>query len=92
MTRVFLHYRETAQEGWTHEERHFSRLPSVGEYVAVSPQSPWHRVYAVVHCPFEADFEAEVFTDRDSTPAEAITARKPLPLVTDEYPCRLGRS
>ncbi len=61
MANVYLHYKETPEHGWTNEERQFTRVPCVGEYVALSMSSIWVRVYAVVHCPFITEFEAEVY-------------------------------
>ena len=36
-------------------------LPCVGEYVAFSQGSPWYPVYAVVHCSFKSEFDAEKY-------------------------------
>jgi hypothetical protein len=79
MTKVFLHYRNSPGGDWINEERTFSRLPCVGEYVATDVASAWHRVYLVVHCPFDAEFEAEVYTVAGPSSTEAISAQKPLP-------------
>jgi hypothetical protein len=78
--KVFLHYKDKPGGEWINEERNFVRLPCVGEYVALSSGSAL-RVYAVVHCPFEAaNFEAEVFTSSVPSMADAIAAGKPLPI------------
>ncbi len=81
MTKVFLHYKEQpdVSSEWTNEERTFARLPCVGEYVALNEDGPWYRVYLVVHCPFDAGIDAEVFTVRGPTQTEAVAAHKPLP-------------
>ena len=46
---------------WSNSGREFLRLPVVGEYVATSSSSSWYRVELVVHCPFEAEYVAEVY-------------------------------
>jgi hypothetical protein len=79
MAKVFLHYKSKPGGEWINEERHFVRLPCVGEYVALGATSTWHRAYLVVHCPFDAEFEAEVFTSPVISTADVIAAGKPLP-------------
>jgi len=59
--KVFLHTRSKGKHDWKNESRQFGRLPVVGEYVALEATSPWYQVQLVVHCPFEADYEAEVY-------------------------------
>jgi hypothetical protein len=75
MVKVFLHYKKDDKGEWINEERHFARLPCVGEYVALSTSSLLYRVYAVVHCPFEAEFEAEVFLHKPDSMTNVIIQR-----------------
>lgn len=79
MTKVFLHHKDDKDQ-WVNEERHFARLPCVGEYVALHTTSPLYRVYAVVHCPFDAGFEAEVYLQAAPSSTEVIGAGQPLPM------------
>lgn len=58
---VFLHTRKPQGRDWTNESRDFGRLPVVGEFVATSSSSPWYQVELVVHCPFDCEFDAEVY-------------------------------
>lgn len=58
--KVFLHTRSQANR-WKNESRPFERLPVVGEYVTLEATSPWYRVQLVIHCPFEAEYQAEVY-------------------------------
>ena len=61
-TAVFVHTQTApGKSDWINQDRHFLRLPAVGEYIALSAESPWYRVDLVVHCPFEADYAAEVY-------------------------------
>lgn len=62
MAKVFFHYKETSDGEWNNEGREFSRIPCVGEYVGLSTSGEWHRIYAVIHCSFDAEFEAEVYS------------------------------
>jgi hypothetical protein len=41
-----------------------SATSSVGEYLATATTSDWYKVELVVHCPFEAEFAAEVYAVR----------------------------
>jgi hypothetical protein len=59
--KVFLHTRRPGKFDWANESRNFGRLPVVGEFVALASDSPWYQVQIVVHCPFEAEYEAEVY-------------------------------
>lgn len=43
------------------ELRYFSRLPVVGEYLAMNTGGRWHQVELVIHCPFPCDWAAEIF-------------------------------
>lgn len=59
---VFVHYKDERNSNWQNIGRYFSRVPTVGEYFALSDTGPWYRVEIVVHCPFDdAEFEAEIF-------------------------------
>lgn len=63
---VFLHAYDTPEGHHTNEELSFARIPLVGEYVALSPESEWYRVYLVLHTPFEdSQFDAEVYAVKD---------------------------
>ena len=59
--KVFLHTRSPKQRNWLNEERDFSHIPVVGEYVATSCDDPWFKVELVAHTPFPCDFDAEVY-------------------------------
>jgi hypothetical protein len=59
--KVFLHTRSQQQRDWLNEPREFARIPDVGEYIAVSSDSPWFKVELVLHTPFECEFDAEVY-------------------------------
>lgn len=59
--KVFLHTRAHGSMSWKNEGRTFLRLPVVGEYVCTDETSEWYEVQLVVHCPFEAQYAAEVF-------------------------------
>jgi hypothetical protein len=61
MPKVFLHIRAAKDAQWVNSSREFLRLPVVGEHLATETDSPWYRVDLVVHCPFEADYAAEVY-------------------------------
>lgn len=58
--KVFLHTRSPKQRDWLNEKGEFARIPAVGEYVAISSDSPWFKVELVVHTPFPCEFDAEV--------------------------------
>lgn len=58
---VFLHTRASQERDWLNDSRDFARIPVVGEFVATSSSSPWYQVELVVHCPFECEFDAEVY-------------------------------
>jgi hypothetical protein len=80
MIKVFLHHKEGSEEEWVNEDCEFTRIPCIGEYVALSSKSLWYRVYAVVHCPFEeAEIVAEVYLSPPSSTTSVIAAEKPLP-------------
>jgi hypothetical protein len=76
MVNVFLHYRSEPTGGWINEHREFDRIPCVGEYVKLSASGDCHRVYLVLHCVFEADYKAEVFTNPAGSLTDAIAARE----------------
>jgi hypothetical protein len=78
MTKVFLHHKEDGQ--WVNEERNFARLPCVGEYVALDTSSLYYRVYLVVHCPFETEYEAEVYLMTGVSQADVVVPERPLPM------------
>jgi hypothetical protein len=52
---VLLHTRKSRGAAWIDEPREFARIPSVGECVTRSSDSPWYEVRLVVHTPFECD-------------------------------------
>jgi hypothetical protein len=77
MTKVYLHYRDDSGQS-VNEEREFVRVPAVGEYVTTGSNA--HRVYLIVHCPFEgAQYPVEVYTAPVGSLTDALEARKPLP-------------
>jgi len=59
--KVFLHTRHQGKRDWNNESREFGRLPVVGEFVAPDWNSEWYQVQLVLHCPFEAEYEAEIY-------------------------------
>ena len=61
--KVSVHIREQNARMWSgHHPLEMTRVPSVGEYVALSSSdADWYKVTLVVHCPYEGDYEAEVF-------------------------------
>jgi hypothetical protein len=61
MSKVFLHTRSQGQKDWINTSREFLRLPVVGEYLATSASSSWYKIELVVHCPFEAEYSAEIY-------------------------------
>jgi hypothetical protein len=61
MAHVFVHTRSQGKMNWTNQPRDFTRVPVVGEYFALDVSSPWYLVQLVVHVPFKAEYEAEVF-------------------------------
>lgn len=64
MANVFLHTRPNSTGfDWTNDFREFARIPVVGEYLATDVTSRWYEVRLVVHTPFKADCEAEVYAD-----------------------------
>ena len=64
MVKVFVHTRPTPQHEWQSEGRDLTRLPCVGEYVAMGlGESDWHRVTLVVHAAYHAEYEGEIFTE-----------------------------
>jgi hypothetical protein len=79
MVNVFLHYR-SEPSGWTNEHREFDRIPCVGEYVRLSASGDCHRVYLVLHCVFEADYKAEVFTNPAGSLTEIAAREKESPV------------
>ena len=81
MVKVFFHYKTLESPEWQNEERLFTRVPVVGEYVALSWSAEFHRVYAIIHCPFEGShFDAEVYSVYSpGAHISAIDAGEPLP-------------
>jgi hypothetical protein len=61
MIQVFLHTRSPGKDDWRNEHRGFAQVPKVGEYLALSSESPWYEVQLVIHVPFEAQCAAEVY-------------------------------
>lgn len=62
--KVFIHKRDinNVLDGEGSGFWDFEMLPAVGEYVTLEPDSPWYKVTAVVHCPFEVRCNsAEIF-------------------------------
>ncbi len=48
-------------EGWENTTANFDRVPNVGEYFALSRDSDWFEVKAVVHMGFPLDYDAEIY-------------------------------
>ncbi|ESQ08428.1 MAG: hypothetical protein N838_22180 [Thiohalocapsa sp. PB-PSB1] len=70
MSNVFLHVTSRPTDSrWDNSPREFMRLPVVGEYVATESSGPVYRVVLVVHCPFEATYDAEVYAVKDDMTA-----------------------
>jgi len=62
MPKVFVHTLGPGDSDWRNEGREFVQVPRVGEHFALSAQSPsWYRVELVVHVPYKAAYEAEVY-------------------------------
>jgi hypothetical protein len=61
MIQVFLHTRSPGKHDWANEYRGFAQVPKVGEYLALSSESPWYEVQLVIHVPFKAQCGAEVY-------------------------------
>ena len=60
--KVFVHTQSAkGKADWVNQERVFLRVPIVGEFFALDSSSPWFRVDLVVHCPFKAQYAAEVY-------------------------------
>lgn len=61
-TTVFVHTQTAkGKSDWINQGRKFLRLPIAGEYIALSSRSPWYCVEIVIHCPFNADYAAEIY-------------------------------
>jgi hypothetical protein len=73
---VWLHTKSTSNSQWASEgKRLFSRIPEVGECVALTVDSHWYKVTLVVHCPFkEADCDAEVYAIKVDHVRETLSA------------------
>jgi len=63
--KVFLHTRDPEEPEGINNFYEFARIPAVGEYVAISSDSPWFKVVLVVHTPFPCDCEAEVYAVKE---------------------------
>lgn len=61
MAHVFVHTHTAGKTDWNNQGRDFTRVPVVGEYFALEATGEWYRVELVVHCPFTAEYEAEVY-------------------------------
>ncbi len=61
MATIHLHTKRKVETIWNTEYREFAVVPTVGEYVALSPESPWYEVHLVVHTPYKTGSEAEVY-------------------------------
>lgn len=59
--KVFVHIRGSEDKTWHNEGREFAQVPRVGEYFAMAVDSPLYEAKVVIHCPFEAQFDAEVY-------------------------------
>jgi hypothetical protein len=75
---VFVHVKKNTNDDWdVNVPRHFTRLPAVGEIFQLTHDSPVFKVALVCHCPFKAEFGAEVFALETDLSAEicAIDSR-----------------
>lgn len=60
-TIVLIFYKAAGDADWQNDTVNFDRVPNVGEYFAVSRDSDWYEVKAVVHMGFPLDYDAEVY-------------------------------
>jgi len=58
---VLVRMRSQGKYDWRNEVHDLARLPMVGEYLALGPDSPWYLVQIVVHTPYPHTSEAEVY-------------------------------
>ena len=58
---IHLHTKRKVENNWHTEYREFSGVPTLGEYVSLSPESPWYEVHLVVHTPYKTSSDAEVY-------------------------------
>ncbi|WP_406945747.1 hypothetical protein ACJA3J_05725 [Halobacillus sp. SY10] len=61
MAKVFLHIHDEGESNWENLYYDFGRVPTESEFLATSNDSEWYKVELVVHTPFSAELEAEVF-------------------------------
>ncbi len=61
MPTILLHTKRKVDTNWNIEHREFAGIPSLGEYVVLSPESPWYETHLVVHTPYKSDCDAEVY-------------------------------
>jgi hypothetical protein len=65
MPMIFFHFRESNQAEPDNEVLEAFEVPRVGEFVTRHATSPWYRVAAVVHTPFEGEeLVAEVYATK----------------------------
>jgi hypothetical protein len=70
--KVFVHYPHPKGHRMPiNVEAWFTRIPTVGEFVCLGTSAPWFPVLMVVHCAFEADYQAEVWLGHPSGMVEA---------------------
>ena len=68
---VFTHHKDT-QDQWVNLGKEFKQVPSVGDYVALESAGPYYKVEVVVHCPFHAEFNAEVYMSGPYSTSEML--------------------
>jgi hypothetical protein len=59
--KIFLHTRSPHQRDWLNEKHEFACIPAVGEYVAISSDSPWFKIEVVIYTLFPCEFDDEVY-------------------------------
>lgn len=60
-TICLVFYKSADEDEWTNTTVNFDRIPQVGEYFALSRDSDWYQVRAVVHMGFPLDYDAELY-------------------------------
>ncbi len=63
-TICLIFFKNEDDDGWQNDTVNFDRVPQVGEYFALSRDSDWFEVKAVVHMGFPLDYDAELYAVR----------------------------
>ena len=72
LSKVFLHLMRNGNGEWADSQRDFLRLPTLGEMITPKFGAPFYKVTLVVHCPFNSQYDAEVFAVQVN-PREELT-------------------